>query len=184
MRRLGEIPASPENAEAALAKGAALLVYPGGAHETFRPWSDRNLIDFGGHSGFVKLALRSRVPVVPVVGHGGHESTVVLWRGEWIARQLGLGRLRMNVWPLAWQVPWGISTPLLPGLPLPAKITVEVGEPIDWSRLGPQAADDPETVARCYDEITGVMQATLSRLAAERPYPLLERAKGLLPRLW
>ena len=60
MRRLGEIPASPENAEAALAKGAALLVYPGGAHETFRPWSDRNLIDFGGHSGFVKLALRRR----------------------------------------------------------------------------------------------------------------------------
>ena len=90
----------------------------------------------------------------------------------------------MNVWPLAWQVPWGVSTPLLPGLPLPAKITVEVCEPLDWSPLGPQAADDPETVARCYDEITDVMQATLSRLAAERPYPLLERAKGLLPRLW
>jgi hypothetical protein len=69
---------------------------------------------------------------------------------------------------------------LLPGLPLPAKITIEVGTPMPWSEYGPDAADDPALVARCYHEMTGRMQATLDRLAAEHPYPVLSR----LGRLW
>jgi len=183
MRRIGQIPAHPDHAGAALDAGAAVLVYPGGAHEAFRPWSERNRIDFAGHKGFVKLALRKQVPVVPVVGHGGHESTLVLGRADWIAERLGMQRLRVSVLPLVWQIPWGLSLPLPPGVPLPAKITVDVGEPIDWRHLGPEAADDPALVDRCYEEITQAMQATLSRLAAERPYPLLDRVWGALPKL-
>ena len=45
--------------------GAILLVYPGGDREVFRTWRDRNRIDFGGRLGFVRLALRTGVPVVP-----------------------------------------------------------------------------------------------------------------------
>ncbi len=181
MRKLGEIPASHENAAAALATGASLLIYPGGAHEAFRPWTDRNRIDFGGHKGFVKLALREGVPVVPLVGHGGHETTVVLSRGERLSRWMGLERLRVRVSPILWQLPWGVSLPLLPGVPLPAKITMDIGEPIDWSHLGPEAAEDPEVVDRCYAEITETMQAALTRLAHEHPYPLLSRLQNLLP---
>lgn len=181
MRKLGEIPASHENASAALATGASLLIYPGGAHEAYRPWTDRNRIDFAGHKGFVKLALREGVPVVPLVGHGGHQTTVVLSRGDALGRSMGLERLRLRVSPLLWQVPWGVSLPLLPGIPLPAKITLELGEPIDWSHLGPDAADDPDTVDHCYAEITNAMQTTLTRLAEEHPYPVLERLRSLLP---
>jgi hypothetical protein len=50
-----------------------------------------------------------------------------------------------------------------------------------WSQYGPEAADDPAIVARCYHEITGCMQATLDRLSAEHPYPLLARLRRLLP---
>jgi hypothetical protein len=50
-----------------------------------------------------------------------------------------------------------------------------------WSDHGPEAAADPDVVARCYHEITGRMQATLDRLAAEHPYPVLSRLRGLLP---
>jgi 1-acyl-sn-glycerol-3-phosphate acyltransferase len=183
MRKLGEIPANPEDAAAALAAGAAVLVYPGGAHEAFRPWTDRNRIDFGGHKGFVRLALRQQVPVVPVVGHGGHDSLVVLTRGEWLAKRLGLERLRMGIAPIVWQVPWGVSLPLLPGIPLPAKVTVQIGAPPDWSAHGPDAAADPAVVDRCYDEITGSMQAVLDELAAEDPLPLASRLRRLVPGL-
>jgi 1-acyl-sn-glycerol-3-phosphate acyltransferase len=181
MRKLGEIPANHANAAEALATGASLLIYPGGAHEAFRPWKDRNRIDFGGHKGFVKLALREGVPVVPLVGHGGHETTVVLTRGDAIGRISGLERLRLRIAPILWQVPWGVSLPLLPGVPLPAKITMELGEPIDWSHLGPEAADDPKVVDRCYAETIEAMQASLSRLADENPYPVLSRLRSLLP---
>jgi 1-acyl-sn-glycerol-3-phosphate acyltransferase len=181
MRQIGQIPASHENAVETLERGDALLVYPGGAHETFRPWSQRNRIDFSGHKGFVRLALRTGVPVVPVVGHGAHESIVVLARGESVAERIGLTRLRLRVAPLVWQLPWGLSLPLTPGIPLPTKITVQICDALDWSSHGPEGAQRPEVVDRCYDEITTVMQETLTGLAEANPYPLLRRLHGWLP---
>lgn len=181
MRKIGQIPASHANAEKAFEKGHSLLLYPGGAKEAFRPWTDRNRIHFAGHKGFVRLALRTGVPVVPVVAHGGHHTTFVMTRGDELAKRLGFDRLHLSVAPVLFQVPWGVSLGLLPGVPLPAKIRVEVGPPLDWSTYGPEAADDPSIVDRCYDEITDRMQRTLDRLAREVPYPVAQRLLGLLP---
>ena len=47
-----------------------ILVYLGGDREACRLWTERNTVDPGGHRGFVRLALRTGVPVVPVVTHG------------------------------------------------------------------------------------------------------------------
>jgi len=179
MRKIGQMPASMDNAEAALGQGHSVLLYPGGAYEVFRPWKDRNRIAFKGRKGFIRLALRAGVPVVPVVGHGGHETTIVLTRGERLAKVLGLDKVRMDGAPILFQIPWGISTPATPGLPLPAKITVQVCEPLDWSRFGPEAADDPEVLEQCYQETISIMQTTLDTLAIENPQPLLTR---FLPR--
>ena len=51
-----------------------------------------------------------------------------------------------------------------------------------WAAYGPEAADDPATVERCYHEITGCMQATLDLLASEHPYPVLSRLRRLVSR--
>jgi hypothetical protein len=64
---------------------------------------------------------------------------------------------------------------------MPVKITMQICEPMDWSRYGPDDADDPAVVDRCYEEIVDVMQTELDRLAAEHPHPLMERLRGLLP---
>jgi 1-acyl-sn-glycerol-3-phosphate acyltransferase len=181
MRKMGEVPASRANASQALAAGHGVLVYPGGDHEAFRPWTDRNRIDFDGRMGFVEVALRQRVPVVPVVSHGGHDATLILTRGEWISRWFGMERIRTRAFPLALQFPWGLSTAGLPGIPLPAKITIRILPPMRWSAYPKRAADDPKVVRRCYREITGVMQATLTALAEERPYPVLSRLASLMP---
>jgi 1-acyl-sn-glycerol-3-phosphate acyltransferase len=181
MRRIGEVPASYRNAALALEAGQAVLVYPGGDHEVFRPWRERNRIEFAGRMGFVELALRQRVPVVPVVSHGGHDSTFILTRGEWIGRWLGAERIRTRGFPLALQFPWGLSPVGLPGVPLPAKITIRVLPPMRWRALPRRAADDPAVVRRCYAEITARMQAALSGLAAQNPYPVLSRLARLLP---
>jgi 1-acyl-sn-glycerol-3-phosphate acyltransferase len=181
MRKIGEVPASRANVGRALDAGLPVLVYPGGDHECFRPWTERGRIDFAGRMGFVETALRKRVPVVPVVSHGGHHSICIVTRGEWLGRLFGSQRIRTPTFPLALQIPWGLSPMLLPGVPFPAKITIEVGEPMPWSDHGPDAADDPAVVARCYHEITGRMQAMLDRLGAEHPYPVLSRLRRLLP---
>jgi 1-acyl-sn-glycerol-3-phosphate acyltransferase len=180
MRKIGQMPASMSNAGRALASGRSVLVYPGGSYEVFRPYAERNRIVFNGRKGFIRLALRAGVPVVPVVGHGGHETTIVLTRGERIARMVGADLVRADVWPIVLQLPWGISTPALPGVPLPAKITVQVGTPLDWSKYGSDAADDDTVLERCYQEITDVMQATLDGLSRANPQPLLSRLRSWL----
>ncbi|HXX89426.1 MAG TPA: 1-acyl-sn-glycerol-3-phosphate acyltransferase [Acidimicrobiales bacterium] len=180
LRGLGAIPAGHEQAEAALAQGALVLVYPGGDYEACRPWSERDRVEFGDHRGFVKLALRAQVPVVPVVAYGAHHTVVILSRGERLAHVLGLDRLRIKVFPILLGPPFGVTSVLTPPLPLPAAITVEFLPALDWTTIGPEGADNEEAVERCYREITDLMQVTLDRLHAEHPHPLLRGVTHLL----
>lgn len=175
MARVGAVEAEPVAAEAILQGGGILIVYPGGDHEVFRPWSERNRIDFDDRVGWVRLALRTRVPVVAAVSIGGHETVVVLARGAALAKRLGIDRrFRIKVMPLVFGPPFGIVPGGIPTWPLPAKITVEMLGPFDWTtRYGPEAAEDDDIVRSCYDEVTSAMQATLDRLAAERRFPVI-----------
>jgi 1-acyl-sn-glycerol-3-phosphate acyltransferase len=179
LRRLGGLPAAECEAERVLAQGALVVVYPGGDAEACRPWAERNRIEFGGHTGFVRVALRSGVPVVPVVTHGSHDAVVVLARGERLARALGLDRLRIKVFPIILG-PLGVTSILTPPLPMPSAVTIEFMAPIDWSALGPAAADDEAVVGACYKEVTSAMQATLDRLHTEHPHPVLRGWSRLL----
>ena len=182
LRRLGVIPASNGLASAALAREACVLVYPGGDLEACRPWAQRNKIDFAGRKGFVRLALRCGVPVVPVVAHGGHHAVVVLARGDRLARAAGLRNLRINVFPLLAGLPFGVTSVLAPPLPMPAHLTLEFLPALDWTGYGRGAADDESIVSACYEDITGRLQAALDRLSAERPYPLLQGSSRLVAR--
>ena len=78
LKRAGAIDAGPAHAEAILSGEGILIDYPGGDYEVFRPWWERNRIEFGDRRGFVRLALRTQVPIVPAVSVGSHETLVVL----------------------------------------------------------------------------------------------------------
>ncbi len=171
LRRYGTVAASPENAERALASGAALLVYPGGDQEVHRPTWEGNTVDFAGRRGFVRLALEHDVPIVPVVSIGGQETALFLNRGEGLARTLMLDKLlRLKVLPLSIAAPWGLNVGDMFGhIPLPAKITVEVLPAID---LREQFGLEPD-VGEVYDHVVSTMQETLDALAAERRLPIL-----------
>jgi 1-acyl-sn-glycerol-3-phosphate acyltransferase len=175
MERAGALEAGKTEAEAALRSGGVLIDYPGGDYDVFRPWRERNRIGFGNRLGFVRLALRTQVPVVPAVSIGTHETVIVLARGTSVAKALRLDRMfRIKVMPLVFGPPFGIVPGGIPTWPLPAKITVELGAPLDWpARYGPEAADDDVIVRACYDEITEIMQATLDRLASQRRRPII-----------
>jgi len=182
LRQLGAVPASTGEAESALARGACVMVYPGGDLEACRPWTQRDKVDFAGRKGFVRLALRCGVPVVPVVAHGGHHAVVVLARGDRLARAADLHRLRINVFPFLAGFPFGVTSILTPPLPMPAHLTLEFLPALDWTAYGPGAADDARVVSACYEEITGRLQAALDRLSAEHPHPLLAGCSRLTAR--
>jgi 1-acyl-sn-glycerol-3-phosphate acyltransferase len=171
LRKLGAVAASPANAQKALQSGAALLVYPGGDYEVHRPSWRRNRVDFGRRKGFIRLALKENVPIVPVVSIGGQETALFLSRGERLARLLALDRMfRLKVLPISLSLPWILNIgDMLGHIPLPAKITVETLPPIDLrAEFGP----DPN-VDEIYDHLMRLMQDTLDALAAERRLPVI-----------
>jgi 1-acyl-sn-glycerol-3-phosphate acyltransferase len=174
LRRFGAVPANVANAERALREGAGVMVYPGGDWEAYRPWTQRNRIDFHEHAGFVRLALREGVPLYPAVSHGSHDTLIVLTRGEDIGRALGLDRLHAHGVPITLGVPFGVA-PFLGNLPYPAKIFVEVLEPVDLSQYDPAAADDADLVRSLYEDITARMQQALNALVGEMPHPVAAR---------
>jgi 1-acyl-sn-glycerol-3-phosphate acyltransferase len=175
--RLGMLRAGSESAHHVFEQGHALLVYPGSDLDTFRPFSQRGKVVLGGRTGFIGLALRERVPIVPVVSAGTHEQLVVLTRGDRLARFLRMhARARTEVFPLMLALPWGITTGFVPYLPLPAQTSICFGEPIRWPELGPQDAGKEEVLERCYREVEARMQQMLDRLAANRRF-LLGKAR-------
>ncbi len=169
LRRFGTVAANPENARLALESGAALLVYPGGDYEVFRPSWERNKVDFGGRKGYVRLAREAGVPIVPIASVGGQESVLFLSRGQWLAKLLMVDKLlRLKSVPIAIAPPWGLVISDLAGhIPLPAKITVEALEPIDADDI--QSADDDVV----HEKVTAALQAGVDRLASQRRFPVI-----------
>ena len=168
--RAGFLPASRDNAIAALRAGATTIVFPGGDHEVFRPTAEANKIDFGGRKGYVRTAHEAGVPIVPVVTIGGQEEFLILTRGEWLARLLRLDKLlRLKISPIIVGFPFGLTSGFVPNLPLPAKLVTRILEPIHIeAEFGPDPdADEVDRVVRAR------MQETLDELAAERRFPII-----------
>jgi len=171
--RLGMLRASPDSARKALEAGHCVLVYPGSDQDVFRPFRDRHKVVLAGRKGFLKLALRARVPIVPVVTLGTHEQLIVLTRGDWLAKVFHAHAwARADVFPIVLSFPWGLTSGFLPYLPLPTQVTQEFGPPISWPELGPEAADDPAVLDRCYAEVETKMQTMLDRMAVGRRFLL------------
>jgi 1-acyl-sn-glycerol-3-phosphate acyltransferase len=171
LRRYGTVAASHENARKALEAGAAVLVYPGGDWEVHRPSWQSHRVDLAGRKGFIRLALDAGVPIVPVVSVGGQETALFLSHGQRLSKMLALDKLfRLKVLPVSIALPWIINIgDFLGHIPLPAKITVQVMEPID---LNERFGSDVDIDA-AYTYITGLMQDQLDGLAAERRLPVL-----------
>lgn len=167
--RMGLLRAGHESARHVFAAGGCVLVYPGSDLETFRSFRDRDKIVLGGRKGFLKLALRERVPIVPVVTAGNHEQFIVLSRGDRLARLLHAHRwARTEVLPIAFALPWGITSGFVPYIPLPAQTTQAFLPPMTWPELGPESADRPADLERCYRDVEAAMQQALTRLTRGR----------------
>lgn len=174
LARLGVVNANPHNAAAALEADAAVLLYPGGDLDVYRPSFDENVIDFGGRTGYVDAAFSAQAPIVPVVSTGGQETQFFLSRGRRLSRALGLTRLerrlfRTDILPVSFGFPFGLSVLLPVNIPLPAKIVAEVLEPIDVAAQWEHHPDAGVIDGR----VRRTMQAALDQMARRRRFPII-----------
>lgn len=172
--KTGAVQAHPKMAIAALQAGANVLVYPGGGQDVFRPHSQRNKIYFAERRGFIKLALRQNVAILPVISWGAHDSIYVIddiyepmknflktFNLPWIFD------IDPEVFPIYLGLPWGLSFGPLPNFPLPTQMHTRVCPPIRFEKSGRKAAGDRQYVEECYQLVLTTMQTALDQLIAE-----------------
>jgi 1-acyl-sn-glycerol-3-phosphate acyltransferase len=166
---LGVIHASRENAVKALNSGAVVLAFPGGDYDAFRPTLAQNVIDFDGRTGYVTTALEAGVPIVPAVSIGGQETQLFVTRGHWLAKILGLKRIKLDILPVTIGFPFGLSVFFPANMPLPTKIVYQVLEPID---VVAQFGNNPD-VHEVDAHVRSVMQTALEGLGRQRRLPVV-----------
>jgi 1-acyl-sn-glycerol-3-phosphate acyltransferase len=147
--RLGAVRACPENAVRLLDEQRPVLVFPEGYQGLSKPFAQRYQLKRFGRGGFVKLALRTGAPIIPVAVVGAEETS-----------------------PLLGRIPAGfLGVPYLPltgPVPLPAKWFLRFGEPISTGELGPEDADDLAEVQRISERTRESIQGMIQALLRER----------------
>lgn len=187
---LGVVPSTYAAAEATLAMDVPLLVLPGGDHETMRPITQADQVDLGGRVGFLRIARRAGVPIVPLGIRGSHYTAPILWRSKLLATLLVLPRWVFGVkrWGLSLLAVLGaIGLALLPlgaplrllliwlwlGLPLvflpivPWRLRFAVGAPMALAWSADPMAEDTE-VARALPRVQAELQRLVDELASDR----------------
>jgi 1-acyl-sn-glycerol-3-phosphate acyltransferase len=117
--RVGQVVGLQENAVRLLEMGELVLAFPEGMRAINKPFAQRYQLEPFSH-GFMRLAMRTQTPIVPVAVIGAEEQYLSFGNVEWAARALGL-----PAFPLVPQL-------LLPGgaMPLPTKYRLHFGEPM------------------------------------------------------
>ncbi|HVQ99163.1 MAG TPA: lysophospholipid acyltransferase family protein [Mycobacterium sp.] len=170
-RLMGVLPAAPDAIATALAEGRDVALWPGGEVDSLRPWRERDRANLAGRKGFVKMAIRAGVPIVPIATVGGADAMPVLIRGDQLSRALRLDKiLRLKVFPLAVSLPWGIAPAALPQLPLPAKIRTRFMPAVELDH-DLARADDDEYIDKKYREVQESIQRGMDALARKRALP-------------
>ncbi|MFO0756938.1 MAG: hypothetical protein U0359_10620 [Byssovorax sp.] len=139
----------------AVRRGELIVVQPGGTREGCRSFRHRYEVDWGDRVGYLRLALRHELPIVPVAAAGVDDGYLGLNDGYAWGKRLGVPH-RLPLWigvgPLGL---WPFSPPF------PVKITQLIGAPIDLEAEGPLDPDDEGALRAAHRRVAAAVQALL-----------------------
>ena len=154
--RLGQVLGTPENCRRMLEQEAAVIAFPEGSRGISKTFDKAYQLQEFGH-GFMRLALETNTPIIPVAVVGAEEQYPALWNLKGVARTLGMPAFPIILNPFV---------PLLGFLPLPVKYRIYFGRPIMFE-------GDPKEDERQISQKVGVVRDQISALIGrgldERP---------------
>jgi hypothetical protein len=184
-RHLGTVPSTQKGATAALADGISLMVFPGGDYECQRSFWESNTVDFGGRTGFLRIAREAGVPIVPLGIRGSHHTVPFIFgrsellanvlilpkffgvrrwalSGLGIAGALGISRLRLPVAAKVVMAAAWMGSPLIFLPVFPATLKFRIGPALTMADLfGP---DGDRTLEDVRDEVERAVQSLVDQL--------------------
>jgi 1-acyl-sn-glycerol-3-phosphate acyltransferase len=158
LTKMGQALASEENGVRLLEKDELVAVFPEGIKGVGKLYKERYRLARFGRGGFVRMALKTGTPMIPVSVVGAEETYISLAKSDFIARLIGFPFFPISItWP--WLGPLGF-------VPLPTKWYIDFGEPIPTDGYGPGAANNQLLVSQLTDQTRNVVQNMIySRLA-------------------
>jgi len=126
INKIGQLTGLPEHAVRLLEDDRLLMVFPEGARGTSKLYTERySLVRFG--TGFIRLALQTRTPIVPLAFVGGGDAIPTIANLTTVGKLMGLPYLPVT--------PWGVA------LPRPVKCSIHYGAPMVFEGDGDEADD-------------------------------------------
>jgi 1-acyl-sn-glycerol-3-phosphate acyltransferase len=160
--RAGGVPAHPDNAYRLLHEQQQLaLVFPEGTKGPSKTYADRYRLRRFGRGGFVEIAMRAGVPVIPLAVVGAEESMPILFRLNGLAKVIGVPYFPVTANSL-------LMGPLGTLVYFPVKIKIRVLDPIHFDV---DEGLDRYSKSRIMDEaerIRGQLQDALHDMLRER----------------
>lgn len=159
---VGFVTGDGERMAQAIARKEPIIVTPGGTREGFRSALHRYRVSWGERLGYLRLALRYRLPILPAASDGVDDTYVGLSDGHALGRRLRLPGglpLWLGVGPTGL---WPLSPPF------PARITMHIGEPLHLEEEGRVDPEDRERLRALHARVSGAVQALLDRARSRR----------------
>ena len=156
--RFGQIVGTPENCTRLLENDEAILVFPEGTTGINKLFHERYQLKEFGH-GFMRLALKSGAPIVPVAVVGSEEQAPSLYNARPIAKMLGFPAMPITpTFPLLGPIGF---------LPYPVKYRIHFGEPLRFA--GDTDEDDAE-IEKKVQTVRATIQSMIYRGLKERKH--------------
>ncbi len=156
MHRMGSVVGTPSNCAQLLDRGEAIMVFPEGERGFVKPYTQRYQLQRFG-LGFLRLALETDTPIVPIGIVGSEEQSPGLLRSETLGKLLGA-----PVAPITLTFPWlGLAS----FLPLPVKFRLHFGEPL---RFDGDAHDEDAVIEKKVDVVKAAIRSEIAKGLAAR----------------
>jgi 1-acyl-sn-glycerol-3-phosphate acyltransferase len=160
--RVGGVVAHPENAYRLLREERQLaLTFPEGTKGTGKIYGERYQLRRFGRGGFVEIAMRAGVPVVPIAVTGSEEAMPTLGKLPGLARLLHLPYAPITANML-------VFGPLGAVLPFPAKFRLRVLDPVLFDVAPDQERYSRSRVMEAAESIRVRLQETLYEMLGDR----------------
>ena len=160
MNAVGQVRACQENAERLLRQEQLVGVFPEGIKGMAKGFKNRyNLARFG-RGGVIRLAIRTRSPVIPCAVVGAEEIYIVLGYANWLGKMVGMPLL-----PITPTFPW---LGLLGVIPMPTKWYIQFGEMISYDEYDDSALKDNVIINRLNRQLRATIQETVDSLLKKR----------------